>query len=90
MNYDVYEVEVETGIPGYRLLQHVKATDATDAQTKVEQIQGAKCIEVSFRRPCTDVEIAVAVAAGIVPLGTVATDITPVTIDPLPTPEITP
>jgi ACT domain-containing protein len=73
MNYDVYEVEVETGIPGFRLLQHIKATDATDAQAKVEQIQGAKCIEVSFRRPCTDAEIAVAVASGIVPDGTTAT-----------------
>lgn len=73
MNYDVYEVEVETGIPGYRLLQHVKATDATDAQTKVAQIQDAKCIGVTFRRPCTDAEIAVAVASGIVPDGTTAT-----------------
>jgi ACT domain-containing protein len=73
MNYDVYEVEVETGIPGFRLLQHIKATDATDAQAKVEQIQGAKCIDVSFRRPCTDAEIAVAVASGIVPDGTTAT-----------------
>jgi ACT domain-containing protein len=73
MNYDVYEVEVETGIPGFRLLQHIKATDATDAQVRVEQIQSAKCIEVSFRRPCTDAEIAVAVAAGIVPDGTTAT-----------------
>lgn len=75
MNYDVYEVELDTGIPGYRLLQHIKAVDAKTAQAQVEEQQGASAIAVLFRRPCTTKEIAEAVAEQIVPDGTVATPV---------------
>lgn len=73
MNYDVYEVELDTGLPGYRLLQHIKAVDAADAQATVEAIQGAKAIATTFRRPCKPAEIAQAIKDGIVPDGTTAT-----------------
>lgn len=85
MNYDVYEVEIDTGVPGYRLLQHIKAVDAGAAQAAVEQIQGAPAIRVDFRRPCTTKEIAEAIKAQIVPDGTVATavDTQGVPVDPV-------
>ena len=84
MNYDVYEVELETGIAGYRLLQHVKAVDAADAQAKAVAAQGVKAIAVLYRRPCTDAEIAKAVTDGLVPVGTVATALADVPVDLIP------
>ena len=76
MNYDVYEVEIETGIPGYRLLQHVKATDADSAKVRVQGFHpNAKMLGAVLWRPCTASEVAVAVANGIVDANTTPTAI---------------
>lgn len=42
MTVSVYEVEIETGIPGYRVLQHVLAESADEAEAKVAEIQKAE------------------------------------------------
>jgi hypothetical protein len=83
MNYDVYEVEIETGVPGYRLVQHIKAFDYADAEAKVAAVQKAKVIGSSFWRPCKESEIALAIESGFIPEGTVATDINDVPVEKL-------
>lgn len=56
---NVFEVEMETGIPGYRFEQHVRAKDEKDATARVQAAQGpsAEIIGVRFRRACTPAEI---------------------------------
>ena len=58
---NVYEVEIASEAPGFRLLQHVRAVDEVEAQQKVQNIQGPDAIlspKVVLRRPCTVKEIA--------------------------------
>lgn len=64
---NVYEVEIATGRPGVRLLQHVRAVDEAEAVKKVQAAQGPKAVllpDVILRRPCTEAEIAEEAAKG--------------------------
>lgn len=58
---NVYEVEIVTDAPGFRLVQHVRAVDEVEALQKAQNRQGAQAVlrpEVTLRRACRDREIA--------------------------------
>jgi hypothetical protein len=62
---NVYEVELETGIPGYRVLRHVRAVDEQQAREKAQALHPDWPVSphVTLRRPCTKAEIKEAVAS---------------------------
>jgi hypothetical protein len=55
MTVSVYVVEVETGLPGYRLEQHIKAETQQEAEDKVAANLKAAVISKNtyIRRDCT-------------------------------------
>jgi hypothetical protein len=61
---NVYAVEVETGLSGYRVIQHVRAVDVAEARARAQAAQGpyarivSEAAGVVCLRPCTAEEIA--------------------------------
>lgn len=54
---NVYEVEIENGEQGYRLLHHLRADDGADAVVRALAHWNKPVLSVAFRRPCKPWEI---------------------------------